>query len=160
MSATIYRHDYLKCPRCEEESGCRVDHLYGNESWRKAGPWSCRACGAEFTVEIEGPRLVSLTLTGKFSQRNFSLLKLKTADGTLFAVFKGHGEASDDQRRYFYEEHSCLTNWAGEMEECFLNGETDPHGVFEFVRSVPAPLSDDGEPPDWLALFPEIKDSK
>ena len=42
-----------------------------------------------------------------------------------------------EQRRYFYEEHTCPTNFVGgEVVALYEDGDRDPHGVFRFVRAV------------------------
>jgi hypothetical protein len=62
--------------------------------------------------------------------------------------------------RYFYEEHSCPTNFIP-VEEIFTATEGDPHGLFKHVRSVwmtPEYLEakDGGDMDSWIrATFPE-----
>lgn len=44
-------------------------------------------------------------------------------------------EEYTDNQRYFYNEHTCPTNWVREIEEIEFQGDRDPHGVFEFVSA-------------------------
>ena len=39
----------------------------------------------------------------------------------------------EDTRRYFYEEHTCPTNWLRDVEEVSIGDNTDPHGLWKFV---------------------------
>jgi hypothetical protein len=49
-----------------------------------------------------------------------------------------NGEFDIDNKRYFYEEHTCPTNYLGvEMVVDLNDGDTDPHGIFEFVGAIP-----------------------
>jgi hypothetical protein len=38
-----------------------------------------------------------------------------------------------ENERYFYNEHTCPTNWLRDIEQIEFEGDRDPHGVFEFV---------------------------
>ena len=156
VSAETYTHTFLICPSCEEETGCRVCHLFGNENWRIFGPWYCGQCGAGFTGSIADDNSVSLTLTGEFHRDGWHLLKIDTSSGPLHAIFKGPWYTDDEQShaRYYYEEHSCMTNWIGDMVECFLGREEDPHGVWKYVRGM---IADRDDTHDWLEMFPEIE---
>lgn len=39
-----------------------------------------------------------------------------------------------ENQQYFYEEHTCPTNWLMKVEEVIdKNGNHDPHGAFKYV---------------------------
>jgi hypothetical protein len=40
-------------------------------------------------------------------------------------------------KHYFYEEHSCPTNWL-KPTMVYVNGDADPHGLIEFVATIDA----------------------
>jgi hypothetical protein len=67
---------------------------------------------------------------------------------------------TDDNIRYFYNEHTCPTNWIGDVELISDDGDVDPHGFMKVVRIVDDPaLPDDdiNERDDQLvSLFPEV----
>ena len=93
--------------------------------------------------------------------RAMALLKLESADGPVYFVVEGlvsDEDVKEQQKhaRYFYEEHSCPTNWIDQTAAVIHNGDADPHGFLEFVRIVEVPegkdFSDDNE---WAILFPE-----
>lgn len=67
-------------------------------------------------------------------------LKIDGADGPIFFVVEGlsHWGPLDEMlssERYFYEEHTCPTNFI-RIPLIVENGDMDPHGVFEFVDAV------------------------
>lgn len=94
---------------------------------------------------------------------SYALLKLEGAAKPLFFVMEErYGKPDEDDyqghRRYFYEEHSCPTNWLGHCVAIIEAGDRDPHGFLSFVRSVPIPADcqvDHNGEPDWEVIFPE-----
>ena len=65
----------------------------------------------------------------------------------------------NESQTFFFDEHSCPTNWINHISMISVGGDHDPHGLLEHVRTVPAPAQQD-EPEDeddlTLALFPEL----
>lgn len=55
------------------------------------------------------------------------------------------------EQRYFYNQHTCPTNWIGEIVEIIFKGDRDPHGVFEFVSVEDGHLVDG---PEGMVLDP------
>lgn len=45
-----------------------------------------------------------------------------------------------EHQRYYYNEHTCPTNWFRNVEEIIFQKDKDPHGVFEFVSVEPGRL--------------------
>src|SRR3990167_1571469 len=94
-----------------------------------------------------------------------ALLKFDGKDGPVFFVMdhaRYHdGESESDEenqshQRFFFEEHSCPTNWLAECVAVIEDGDCDPHGFLDFVRAVD--VSEDFDADDdanWLTLFPE-----
>lgn len=88
--------------------------------------------------------------------KTLNLLVIPPRDKPVYFVVEGIAAVGDppgEGKDYFYEEHSCPTNYV-ECEAIIYEGDEDPHGVFQFVRAVAAP--DDG--PDlgeWRDIFPE-----
>lgn len=162
----LYRHEFCICPWCGEQSGCRVDHLYGDRLPTKAGPWYCGECRQPFDVRVKAPGDVELTKTtmlGEFS-RAMNLLRFDGKDGPVFFVMDKdryrEGDQSptefQDSQRFFFEEHSCPTNWLRDCVAVIEDGDCDPHGFLTFVRAVDVPQDfdvDDDE--QWAILFPE-----
>ena len=98
--------------------------------------------------------------------RSLALLKFDGKDGPVYFVMdhdRYHppggpesDEANQESQRYYFEEHSCPTNWLKECVAVIKDGDCDPHGFLEFVRAVDVPSSFEAE--DWAQLpilFPE-----
>lgn len=98
--------------------------------------------------------------------KTLTLLKLYDAYGD--AVFFMVGGSAIDQtdmgldpldQSYHFDEHSCPTNYVP-VEAIIQRGNSDPHGVFDYVRSVWMPADyDSSNSEDWAEeLFPEISE--
>lgn len=164
---TTYKFEYVVCPWCEGESGHRIDHLYDIHFPVPFGPWLCNLCGASFSGSVLSPGDVSLRKVESdlALARSMILLKLDAKDGTVFFVIDRDRlfDVPDDSyeiiqssQRYFFEEHSCPTNWLRDCAAVIYNGDPDPHGFLKFVRSVDVPRDfDDDYGGQWPLLFPE-----
>lgn len=66
-------------------------------------------------------------------------------------------EANAEQVAYFFESHSCPTNWLSKCVCVVDDGDPDPHGFLKFVRvvDVPQDFDCDCEDSTWPVLFPE-----
>lgn len=168
----LYRQELITCPHCDGPSGSRVDHLYHDALPRSFGPWSCALCKRRFRGVVRAPSEVDvLAIEGvpEFS-RQMVLLKYE-AEGrrTFFVIdhdrFNENGVRSSDEENadrvaYFFEEHSCPTNWLRECVCVIEDGDDDPHGFLEFVRAVDVPTNFDRYKNGvWLNLFPEAFDA-
>jgi len=162
----IYSHDFVVCPWCNEKSGHRVDHLYDSPGTRW-GPWYCNECGGSFSGSVTGPRDVTVRKEreDKTFLRSMALLKLDGKDGPVYFVIdhrrycEGAGETDEEMRshqRYFFEEHSCPTNWLRDCAAVIQDGDCDPHGFLDFVRAVDVQEDFDADSDEqWPILFPE-----
>jgi hypothetical protein len=163
----LYRHDLAICPWCEGESGHRVDHLYDGHMPANAGPWYCKECRRSFRVKVNAPGDVELT---KYEDNrpftpSLALLKFDGKDGPVFFIMKhDRYRSSEDEtdaeiqghQRYFYEDHSCPTNWLRECVAVIEDGDADPHGFLDFVRAVDVSVNfDEDDDSQWPILFPE-----
>jgi hypothetical protein len=74
--------------------------------------------------------------------RTLVLLAIDGRERPVYFVVEGlatyPGETSrDEHERYFFEEHTCPTNFiGGDVVALYEDGDRDPHGAFRFVRSV------------------------
>ena len=164
----LYRQEFIICPWCEEESGCRVDHLYGGTNFQRIGPWYCNECRKPIMGKINAPGDVEIT-KGDDSKRSFSrsmaLLKFEGKDGPVFFVmdhdrYRDSSDETDEDnqnhQRYFFEEQSCPKNWLRDCAAVIQDGDCDPHGFLDFVRAVDVPNDfDDDNDQNWALLFPE-----
>jgi hypothetical protein len=57
---------------------------------------------------------------------------------------------------YYYDEHTCPTNWTDNIVAVIQDGDDDPHGFARFVRMVESVEDyDDCDFHGWEELFPE-----
>lgn len=165
----LYRHEFVICPCCGEESGARVDHLYDDALPRSFGPWYCDRCGGPFSGTVMAPGVVEIRKDERRESftRSMVLLKFDGKDGpTFFVMDHKRYEQPDDtpesiqsSTRYLFEEHSCPTNWLRECAAVIQDGDCDPHGFLEFVRTVDVPADFDADSDEqWPILFPEVFD--
>jgi hypothetical protein len=160
---TIYSKDFAVCPHCNIHTNETVSHLYGDRLPFKFGPWYCDACGGAYEGTVLAPGNVEIRIIDRNKQskgRRMALLKLAADNRTVWFVIDGiyinHGSddrGSQDRDRYFYEEHSCPTNWLRDVAAVIEDNDSDPHGFLEFVRSVEVPSNFNES--DWEMMFPE-----
>lgn len=158
----LYTKDFVICPWCDAQTGSSVNHLYGQPGLRTE--WVCKECRRYYSVAINGPGDVDVarvdSAQGSWTR---TMTLLKRADSDLFFVmdhdrYLGLGEPDDDAAHsleYFFEEHSCPTNWLSECVAVIDDGDTDPHGFLVFVRHVDVPRDFDDGQQDWREMFPE-----
>lgn len=120
----------------------------------------------------DGARYVRVSLKGQHEGdgRPFDLVLLKIEPDALpvyFVVrhrrFPEHGvkgsEEQADHDEYFFNEHTCPTNWTDDIVAVISEGDEDPHGFARFVRSIKPPddmdWNGDGHDGTWVDLFPE-----
>lgn len=156
-----YTKTCVICPHCGAQTGSSVDHLTAGTSF---GPWYCDACGGAYTGTANGSETQVIKNDHRFS-RTFDLLVLEPQAKPVYFVMAGksyhRGQPDKDaaeNKRYFYEEHSCPTNWIGNASMIAIDGDTDPHGILSFVRSVPVDMNFDPNDEDELITdaFPEV----
>ncbi len=117
------------------------------------------------------PNTVRVTFKGELAGdgKPFDLILLKVEPDThplYFVVharrFPHHSKDDGEQEHrdaYFYNEHTCPTNWTDDILAVISDGDPDPHGFATFVRRLPAPndMDENGynNAASWLELFPE-----
>ena len=127
---------YVPCPGCLEGRH-RADQVSIGQSSR----WSCEECHTEFTIsrlsefdfetQVTGRKDTPITVTLQSITEPKITLKL---NGWKYA--HSQKDSEDDFReseRYFYNEHTCPTNWVHQIVQIEFKGDKDPHGVFEFL---------------------------
>jgi hypothetical protein len=148
MIPAIVTHRYIICPYCGEDEK-RIDHLEPariNES--TFGPWSCDECGKSYR--------------GKFTESGWEIELLPEECKRVLVELQHHlhhdlklivwglhftgavwnkddsEETYDDHHKFYYNEHTCPTNYLSGVVEIIEGDSNDPHGVFEFVRELSA----------------------
>lgn len=161
---STYTKIFMICPHCGAHTDSSVDYLDVGESF---GPWYCDECGGGYQGNANGAATEVHKIKSRFS-KTLDLLVLEPHDKTIYFVLLGnryHPEPDDgyDGKQFFYESHSCPTNWIGKTVMISVDGNTDPHGLLKFVRSVPSlALPDDPNTEDKIIItaFPEVTDKK
>lgn len=142
------------CPDCGEPSS---DYTHIKEGGR-FGTWYCDGCGAGFYGTIERGRPVLL----RDKSKKIDTLVLLRKDDLFLVVkgmrFVGHGKdetiGANDQ--YFYEQHTCPTNYLKDVVAVIQGDSADPHGLFEYWNTVDAAGVDDCESDSveyWRKVF-------
>lgn len=173
MSKTgLYSQQYAVCPWCSGHSGRRVDHLFEDRHVGRFGPWACDACHRYFEGTVSPAFEVVLKKTEE--SKNFGprakylvLLRIDTKDGPLFLITANLWQSADESAEevaghlvYFYEEHECPTNLLRECIMIYANGSPDPHGFWQYVRSVRVEWDfDEDDDNAIMALFPELQEA-
>ena len=138
---------YAPCLSCKDGS-FRFDHLKIGQEVR----WKCDKCGVEIYLQRESEVETSVELTGNRNIPITVTLKSNT-EPPIFAKintwkYVHSQDLSDedfiDHEKYFYEEHTCPTNWFRDVEQISVNGDNDPHGLFEFVSIEDGHFVDEG----------------
>ena len=73
-----------------------------------------------------------------------------------FVVPRVHPESEVGE--YMVDEGECPTNWLRDIECIIVDGDTDPHGLFEYVRDVAElPFLEAAHSPEdeWKKVVPE-----
>ncbi len=130
----------LLCPHCEQEE-FSIEHL---QRGRSAGPWYCDQCGGSFDLDLLVSGEVDVTLRAERKVLTYNLLVLDPHQTPIAFIVEGmrfenpsKPESEEDIHRsaeFFYEEHSCPTNWF-EPVKILVDGDDDPHGFLRFVVS-------------------------
>ncbi len=126
---------YILCPGCKNEY-FRVDHLA--EHVRTA--WYCDQCGIRFRVHaLAGNRIECEVIKGESKAKRLVILR---SDGPVtlhlhtFTTLPDSDETGHAE--YFYNEHTCPTNFLGDVVKVIdADGDDDPHGIFAFVSIGP-----------------------
>lgn len=139
MKVELKTQRYFTCP-----NGCAhrmtVEHLLdANDGGprRSAGPWYCDECGQgwKLTYDVDS---VDVEPAGGKKVDQFVILELPPqTEPVRFKVRASRVDRELDESVdvYFYEEHTCPTNWLRRVEEVSVGEDDDPHGLFKHVRT-------------------------
>jgi hypothetical protein len=138
MIVQAERRFHLPCPNCKD-GGWRVDQL----GIYDIVEWECPHCHTQSKIEPLG--IYDFEVTPALIKRRKTpitvTLRSITEPPITVKVNAWKYDHSQDtpqedfieQERYFYNEHTCPTNWLQDIQQIEFEGDTDPHGVFEFV---------------------------
>lgn len=126
---------YIVCPHCKEDKTL-VSHLFQEaERWKTFGTWYCDKCGGSYKGCLKNGQVYVEKLTQTYKRTCVFLKK----DNMILIVKGGQHSNLENNDRYFYEEHTCPTNYLKSVEVIVdTNREnTDPHGIFEYLGTIP-----------------------
>lgn len=143
-----------QCPidGCEEFSDITyvVEDVLRDGKTKVVGPWSCKNCGngIEWTVvfssdsdykvtykiakECEIKRLVLLDLDIDGLEKPIQIVVHGMRFEPKYGLCKSQSEADE----YFYNEHTCPTNYLQSIEIIIEGDNADPHGIFKFNKAI------------------------
>lgn len=133
---------HIVCPNCGNADGFACGHILSGEERREFGPWFCDGCG----YSIRGRKTadgIEIEPTSERKIRTVDVLMLPPQETPVYFVVEGaryegqrHGGDTPEaeHKRFYYEEHSCPTNWL-EPVMVYHDGDSDPHGLIEFVAT-------------------------
>lgn len=150
---------YVVCPHCQKNSGCTLDHLIEKRIRTNWGPWYCKECGCGFTGTVSEIGKVAVEKYAGSFTRQLNLLCIPPQDKPIYLVTSDRHPTDREWEgtRYYYEEHSCPTNWLKCIELISINGDQDPHGLIRYIASVKHdPAKTDDTNYDWSETFPQI----
>lgn len=139
MSIAILIERFVTCGNCSERIS--VENAFQHDSKQTQYDQTCGDCGQKWKYEINRDlqTVVSLEKDGEPFLIHILLKQVNTTEPVFIVIKCAHRDASEDLQElddhlvYYYEEHTCPTNFLG-VELIVRNGDADPHGIFEYVR--------------------------
>lgn len=126
---------YVACPWCGKNTESTIDHLLDNEDTQVR--WYCHACGEKIAIRFKAGKVFVGKVPGAKLCNSLVLLR----HGDIALVVKGlkFQENLAGDSSYYYNEHTCPTNYMRDVKVIInlRTGETDPHGIFKYVKEVP-----------------------
>lgn len=137
MSVITETKHYAACPECGGKVGA-IDHLAGDDL-QQVGPWFCDGCERGWMIRTNGRDVCDMELSKRRWTRATVTLVLPPQSQPIVFTLHAHANETPSEEfgansRYFYEEHTCPTNWMQDVAEIRVGDDADPHGLFEFVR--------------------------
>ncbi len=145
----IQTRQYFTCPNCENAHQFFIDHLVKRcmEEMRPQpfGPWYCHQCGTTIKGIVKGESSVEFTqceVRDDAPKHCYVLLRHDPGNDAspLYAIVRTSHTPSElttgDGLSYYYDEHTCPTNWVGQVTTLVWEGNADPHGAFEYVHAM------------------------
>jgi len=140
---------YAVCPSCQKDAG-QVDHLLGRATETR---WYCESCGCAYRLVFDGAGGVDISVAPGRKVKTVNVLQLPPHPTPVYFVVPGmrfdgpdaggSDYSQDERNAFFYESHSCPTNWL-KPEMVYVDGDSDPHGLLKFVTA----RDRDSLPPD------------
>lgn len=136
---------YIPCPSCTDGSW-RADQLHEGQSTT----WTCNSCHREANILRVDYNDFRTTPTGRKETPVVVTLRSDTKPAITVRLNtwkyahsqKDTKKEYEEHQRFYYDEHTCPTNWIKQVEEISVGKDKDPHGIFEFVSCEDGTLVD------------------
>lgn len=134
---------YVVCPKCDSNVGT-VDHLREYTYDKFWGPWYCDNCGQGVSGAIKNGEVI----VGECSKSKGKAISILYRDGLVFFLetdtYSDWEEEENKDRRFYYEEYTCPTNFLGEVFSIYdsEDEDLDTHGIFKYIYTHPIPWED------------------
>lgn len=145
---------FFACP-----NGCKqdfpVEHLLMGECGPSgtAGPWGCDDCGDSWNVAYTSDSISVTRAKAVRRIKHHVILELPPQTSPVrFRLTTTYDPRhnTDDNTKFFYESHSCPTNWLRDIDVVEFEGDRDPHGLIKFVcqfDATPESLDENADQP-------------
>ena len=128
---------YLGCVTENCEGEWSVGHITAATSV----DWSCDTCHVRFHIQrlnawdfrIESTGMSDLPVTVTLRSATEPPITLKLNAWKYPYSQHDTKEEFEEHERYYFNEHTCPTNYMNQIEQIEIEGDIDPHGVFEFI---------------------------
>jgi len=137
----------VSCPSCGDGQ-FGITHLIDKSVGKidTYGPWYCDQCGDGYKISIMDRDVYIDLVPGEKKRKSIVLLR----SGYVLLIVEGmyfDESEIDDHHAYYYNEHTCPTNYMPNVRMVIdlRDYDTDPHGIFEHVKSLPYFDVDDPE---------------
>jgi hypothetical protein len=154
----------------DKSSGKALDDFEFKEGVEFETVYNCNSCEKTINFMVDPTGEVSIE-EYNVGNTTWDLIMLPPQTEPVFLVVSGRiypkkeSEISDLlDKSFWYDENTCPTNWIKDIEVVVSERDCDPHGLFQFVRSI-VKRSDDPldtflqtheVKAELLQLFPEI----
>lgn len=135
VETVIEIEHFILCPHCGNSKHA-VDHLFSDDKEKTFGRWFCNECGGGFTGKVKG---MDVFVEKDKNRKDKCIVFMR--NGNILLVIEGmyfDGEFDIDHQKYYYEEHTCPTNYL--LDVLYVinleDGDLDPHGIFKFVSAI------------------------
>lgn len=162
MDVILKTDRYFMCPNgCEHKFF--VEHLliemeqdihgWGKHEQRTAGPWYCDTCGQGWSLVLFKTGLVQVEKTKREGKKKdcWVILEIPPQSQPIRLKVRGMyfgasiNQEELDYKRYFYEEHTCPTNYFRSVAEITIGDDSDPHGLANLIAVYDVDASEEAD---------------
>ena len=128
----VLQRRYILCPECNKNE-FYVEHIWNDG---KTYNWYCDNCGKMINIVSKNDQ-VKVEFTGKVNPRALSFLTYKNL-GIIVEDLVIDPKTMYEDKRYFFEEHYCPSNYFRDTLEVIdlTVPYPDPHGIFKYEKTI------------------------